>query len=1159
MDDLSPYDEEGVAGDTGHAGFVHLRVHSAYSLSESTLQIAKLAELAAQDRQPALAITDSFNMFGAFEFSEKMQAKGVQPVIGAVVQIADTSGSGEVALLAQNETGYIHLSHLISAALLDSEATASPVIAAADLAERAEGLILLSGGLRAGFVGGAAASEQTRLLHNRVDWLQAHFGDRAYIEIQRHGRPSEAEAEALLLAEADRTNMGIVATNDCHFDEQSMYVSQKVLHCIASSERLASMEDSGITPHHFFKTAAQMKRLFADLPEAIENSLVIAQRCSFVVGRRDPILPSTEAEDEAQQLRVLARQGLADRLARLKAMEKPYYDGNAEELKAYEDRLEMELDIIISMGFSGYFLIVSDFIRWSKDNHIAVGPGRGSGAGSVVAWALLITDLDPLRWGLLFERFLNPERVSMPDFDIDFCQERREEVIRYVQNKYGHDKVAQIITFGTLQARAALRDVGRVLDMPYGLVDRVAKMVPSNPAAPVSIGQALKSEDELRRLYDEDEQVAHLITTARKLEGLYRHVSTHAAGLVIADRALPELVPVYRDPRSDMPVTQFNMKSVEQVGLVKFDFLGLKTLTVIEKAVALLKRRNIDIDINAIPLDDAKTYEMLSDGDTVGVFQLESSGMRDVLRGLKPDRFEDIIAVVALYRPGPMENIPVYISRKHGREPVSYMHPLLEPILDETYGIMIYQEQVQQAARDLAGYTLGGADLLRRAMGKKIKEEMDEQREIFIKGASQNDIDNRLASDIFDQIASFAGYGFNKSHAAAYALVCYQTAWLKANHPVEFLAASMALDAGNTDKLAVFRQDCLYKEISVLPPDLNRSESSFSVQRDEKGGWGIRYALGAVRNVGADAMEKLVALRDADGVFTSLDDLARRLPREGANKRQLENLVKAGAFDSLHENRRQIFEALDQLLGQSDFYRREAESSQSSLFGADSTDAAPTFRFSEGPDWTQSERLKLEFEALGLYLSSHPLDSYHAQLDKLKVTPSNQLAQAMRGQLSARVRLAGKISSVQERVSAKGNRFAFVQLTDKAGMFEATFFSEALNAARPFLDSDAPVLLSADAKQENDTIRLLAVGLQSLDEAIAMHHSGLGLKIADASCLVPIKDALREDGGGLAPLKFVVVDGMREIEISLPNRFRLSGNLRQKLHTIPGIIQMFEI
>ena len=485
--------------------------------------------------------------------------------------------------------------------------------------------------------------------------------------------------------------------------------------------------------------------------------------------------------------------------------------------------------------------------------------------------------------------------------------------------------------------------------------------------------------------------------------------------------------------------------------------------------------------------------------------------------------------------------------------------PLLEPILSETYGIMIYQEQVQQAARDLAGYTLGGADLLRRAMGKKIKEEMDEQREIFIKGAAGNDIDAKLASDIFDQIASFAGYGFNKSHAAAYALVCYQTAWLKANYPVEFIAASMALDAGNTDKLAVFRQDCLYKGISVLPPDLNRSESSFSVEKEDGGNWAIRYALGAVRNVGAEAMEKLVAIRTEGGIFTSLDDLARRLPREGANKRQLENLVKAGAFDSLHENRREIFEALDQLLGQSDFYRREAQSSQSSLFGADSTDAAPAFRFAAGPDWTQSNRLKLEFEALGLYLSSHPLDSYHAQLDKLKVTPSNQLAEAMHGQMNARVRLAGKISSVQERVSAKGNRFAFVQLTDKAGMYEATFFSEALNAARPLLNSDGPVLLSADAKTENDTIRLLAVRLQSLDEAIAMHHSGLGIKITDAACLEPIKDALREDGGGLAPLKFFVMDGMREIEITLPNKFRLSGELRQKLHTIPGILSMFEI
>ena len=642
------------------------------------------------------------------------------------------------------------------------------------------------------------------------------------------------------------------------------------------------------------------------------------------------------------------------------------------------------------MGFPGYFLIVSDFIRWAKQKSIPVGPGRGSGAGSVVAWALLITDLDPIRWGLLFERFLNPERVSMPDFDIDFCQERREEVIRYVQEKYGRDRVAQIITFGTLQARAALRDVGRVLDMPYGQVDRIAKLVPNNPAKPTTIQQALASEDELRTLHDTEEQVAHLISTAIKLEGLYRHASTHAAGLVIADRYLPELVPVYRDPRSDMPVTQFNMKAVEQVGLVKFDFLGLKTLTVVDKAVALIQQRGIDLDINSIPLDDAKTFQMLTNGDTVGVFQLESSGMRDVLRGLKPDRFEDIIAVVALYRPGPMENIPTYISRKHGREDVVYMHDLLEPILSETYGIMIYQEQVQQAARDLAGYTLGGADLLRRAMSKKIKEEMDQQRDIFVKGSGQNGIDDQLASDIFDQIASFAGYGFNKSHAAAYALVCYQTAWLD-NFPVEFMAASMTLDYGNTDKLAIFRQDCRYKQIEVLPPDLNQSSPAFTVEQGEDDKLALRYALGAVRNVGADAMDKLTIERDQNGPFTSLVDLAKRMPRDACNKRQLENLVKSGALDSVHNNRRQTFEAIEQLLSQAEFFRREAESDQNSLFGGDAPDAVPAFRFTEGADWTQTDKLRQEFEALGLYLSSHPMDEYEAHLDRLSIIRSDRL------------------------------------------------------------------------------------------------------------------------------------------------------------------------
>ena len=1141
-----------------YAPFIHLRVHSAYSLSESTLRINELAKLASSDNQPALAITDSFNMFGAFEFSQKMLDYGVQPLIGVSVALSDERGEGNVVLLAQTEAGYIHLSQLVSDALLATDPASQPVIPLAALAARSAGLILLSGGARGGFIGQPAAHGQRDLALQRLTGLKDMFGDRVYVELQRHGLAGERGAEPVLLEIADATDVHLVATNDCHFETEDMFGPHRVLTCIANSERLASMADNGFTPNHRFKTAAEMVALFADIPEAVDNTLHIARRCSFVVSRRKPILPSTGADDEATALRQLSEVGLEKRLTYLAGSD--YFDGSDAAKKPYFDRLAIELDIIIEMGFPGYFLIVSDFIRWSKDKKIPVGPGRGSGAGSVVAWALLITDLDPLRWGLLFERFLNPERVSMPDFDIDFCQERREEVIRYVQEKYGQDRVAQIITFGSLQARAALRDVGRVLDMPYGQVDRIAKLIPNNPAKPTTISEALESERELSAMVDEDEQVAHLVTTATRLEGLYRHASTHAAGLVIADRALPELVPVYRDPRSDMPVTQFNMKSVEQVGLVKFDFLGLKTLTVIQRAVELLARRDTTVDINAIPLDDAKTYKMLAEGDTVGVFQLESSGMRDVLRGLKPDRFEDIIAVVALYRPGPMENIPTYISRKHKREPVEYMHPLLEPILSETYGIMIYQEQVQQAARDLAGYTLGGADILRRAMGKKDQAEMDQQLQTFVSGSEQNDISATLASSIFEQIASFAGYGFNKSHAAAYALVCYQTAWLKANYPVEFIAASMALDAGNTEKLAVFRQECLYKKIPVLAPDINYSEASFTVEAPADKPISIRYALGAVKNVGSEAMARLAAERRENGLFSSLGDLAKRLAREGSNKRQLENLVKAGAFDSLQNNRRQMFECLDQLAQQADLYRREAESDQNSLFGGEDGNVAdPVFRFSAGPDWTSSDRLSREFEALGLYLSAHPLDAYQAQLESLKIIGSQDIETALRGHEQKRLKLAGQVTTVQERISARGNRFAFVQFTDKGGMYETTFFSEVLLEARPLLGSDAPVLVTVDARMENDAVRLLAQRVQSLDEAIALKQTGLGIWLNHEECLKELHACLKEDGGGKAPVKLFVQNGADEIEVTLAHRFKLSGELRHRLKSIRGITDFREI
>ncbi|MDH3476538.1 MAG: DNA polymerase III subunit alpha, partial [Rhodospirillales bacterium] len=759
--------------------------------------------------------------------------------------------------------------------------------------------------------------------------------------------------------------------------------------------------------------------------------------CAVMPEPRAPILPTFTTESgrsEAEELAAQAKEGLEKRLQ--SAVFEEGMDDDAREAAArpYRERLEFELGVIADMGFPGYFLIVADFIQWANAHGIPVGPGRGSGAGSVVAWALTITGLDPLRWGLLFERFLNPERVSMPDFDIDFCQDRRDEVIAYVQEKYGHDRVAQIITFGKLQARAVLRDVGRVLGLPWGQVDRICKLVPNNPAAPVTLQQAIDGEPDLQRQQREDPEIGRLIDIGLKLEGLYRHASTHAAGVVIGDRPLDELAPLYRDPRSSMPVTQFNMKWVETAGLVKFDFLGLKTLTVLAQAVALIRARGEEIDLEAIPLDDAKSYEMMGRAETTGVFQLESAGMRDVLRKLKPDRFEDIIAVVALYRPGPMENIPTYIKRKHGEEEIAYLHDDLAPVLKETFGIPIYQEQVQQMARDLAGYTLGGADLLRRAMGKKIKAEMDAQRATFIEGAAtHSEVGKALAGKVFDQMAAFAGYGFNKSHAAAYALVAYQTAYLKANYPVEFLAASMTLDLGSTDKLNGFRRELDRLAIKLLPPDVNASGPTFTVETLADGSRAIRYALAALKNVGHQAMADLAAERDAGGPFTSLGDFAARLDTGILNKRQMESLVAAGAFDTLEPNRKRIYDGIERVLRHATAAANERSSAQSNLFGGADTADAPAIVLPETPEWLQADRLKHEFEAIGFYLSSHPLEAYEAGLERLGVVASAGLGDLVKSGESRTLRLAGAVIGRKERTTSRGGRMAFIHLSDRSG------------------------------------------------------------------------------------------------------------------------------
>jgi DNA polymerase-3 subunit alpha len=1163
-----------------HADFVHLTVRTAYSLAEGAIKIKELVGMCQEARMPAVAVCDSGNLFGALEFAVTAAKGGVQPIIGATVNIRRgagddggrlrvVAGTSHVAqapdhlvLIAQNEGGYRNLLDLVSRAFLEGDGSEEPQIAMADLEGRTDGLIALTGGTR-GAVGRLLLEDRKSDAEALLKELHRLFGDRLYIELQRHFVEAERRIEPDLVEFAYKHEIPLVATNDCHFAGEDMYEAHDVLLCIAESTTISNPKRRQVTPHHRFKSAEEMRDLFADLPEAADNTLVIAQRCGYMPMTLDPILPAFatgEGRDEADELRIMAEKGLEGRLEQHVYTEEMDEAARAEVAAAYRERLAMELGVITQMGFPGYFLIVADFIQWAKAQGIPVGPGRGSGAGSVVAWALLITDLDPLRWGLLFERFLNPERVSMPDFDIDFCQDRRGEVIEYVQRKYGRDRVAQIITFGKLQARAVLRDVGRVLEMPYGQVDRICKLVPNNPANPVTLGEAIESEPELRRQRDEDEAVRTLISIGLKLEGLYRNASTHAAGVVIGDRPLKELVPLYRDPRSDMPATQFNMKWVEPAGLVKFDFLGLKTLSVLQKAVALVADRGITIDLQAVPLDDKKTYEMISRADSTGIFQLESSGMRDVLRRMKPDRFEDIIALVALYRPGPMANIPSYIARKHGTEIVDYMHPKLEPVLAETFGIMIYQEQVQQAAQVLAGYTLGGADLLRRAMGKKIKEEMDAQRQTFVEGSVGHGVDEAKASSIFDTIAAFAGYGFNKSHAAAYALVAYHTAYMKANYPVEFLAASMTYDMGNTDKLNVFRQELQAQGIELLPPDVNRSGRDFQVESLADGSLAIRYALAAIKNVGGPAMVALVKERDENGPYTSLGDFATRIDSRSVNKRSLENLVRSGATDCLEKNRARLFDGADVVLRHATAAAEERASDQVSLFGGDDSQREVRINLPARHDWSAMDRLQNEFDAIGFYLSSHPLDAYGPALERVGVVESTAVAATLAAKGgTGRINLAGIVGSSRVRTNQRGNRYAFVQMSDRSGVFEITVFSEVLAQARELLDSGQPLLVRADAKTEEGSVRLIASRIQALDGAMQQAAKGLKVYLKDTGTVTQLKSVLAQHGRGRGQVKIVVQTPVQEIDIPLPDSYQIDARIRSAVKSLPGIVDVRDI
>ena len=1150
-----------------HASFVPLRIFSSYTMLDGAIEPKQIAKQAKKLSFPAAALTDRNGLYAAMPFSDACKGDGVQPIIGTMLCVARPgrpAGAAPVydwlALYAQGARGYDNLCALVSMAHLDRPIEEQAHVTMAALEGRSDDLLCLTAGAE-GALARLYAEDQPDAAQEYCTALEALFPGRLYIELCRRLDPVEGKAEPHLIDMAYARNLPLVATNPTCFAEPNFHEAHDAMLCIAQSTYVESADRRRSSPDAWMKPAAEMKRIFEDLPEAIANTLVVAQRCAVMAPKRKPILPSLagDIEGEAQMLRELATAGLEARLekAGIVALDRR---------QPYIDRLEFELSIIIQMGFPGYFLIVADFIQWAKANNIPVGPGRGSGAGSVVAWALTITDLDPLELGLLFERFLNPERVSMPDFDIDFCETRRGEVIRYVQQKYGADHVAQIITFGKLKARAVLKDTGRVLQMSYGQVDRLAKLVPNHPTDPWTLERTMNGNAEFVAEVKADRQVKRLVDLAMQLEGLPRHSSTHAAGVVIGDRPLSQLVPLYRDPRSDMPVTQFDMKYVEAAGLVKFDFLGLKTLSVLQRAVELLAKRGVEVDLAALPWDDEAVYDLLQRGDTVGVFQLESEGMRKTLAAVRPTNFGDIIALVSLYRPGPMDNIPMFGRRKNGQESIEYPHALLEPILNETYGIFVYQEQVMQAAQILAGYSLGDADLLRRAMGKKIQAEMDAQRDRFVKGcAERSDIPRAKANELFDLIDKFAGYGFNKSHAAAYALLAYHTAWLKAHHPAEFYAASMAYDIHLTDKLTVFVDDMRRTGVACLPPDINRAGADFTVEPleaqtdDPRLACAVRYALGGLKGVGEKAMEQLVEERERNGPFLSLDDFADRIEPRVLNRRQLESLAAAGAFDGIHADRAGVHAAAETILSVASSAQEARISGQGGLFGGEDTPHAEV-RVPPHEPWSTATRTAQEKDAFGFYFSAHPVDRYaHIAQARGARSFGSICAQPPSGGSDGRssAMMAALVEDVRWRETKRGARYISATFSDSSGQFQASCFDEAgCTKIADLSEAGECALLNVELERMpgEEVPRVTVRGVQSLSSAASGMRIELWIDVEEASAVPQIALLLSGCRGGRGEVRTRARNAQGKVaSLRLGRDFQIEPETIERLRALPGV------
>lgn len=1151
--------------------FVHLRVHTAYSLSEGAMLVPKLIHKLHDQGVPAIAVTDTANMFGGKAFSKYASDEGVKPILGCQFYLRNPDADDvlkakgriiepdKIVLLVMNENGYQNIMKLMKRSYLDNPKQGEKAqLKMSDLEELNGGLIALTAGVE-GQIGRLLLENRKAEAEEVVVKLREIFADRLYMEISRIGLETEQKTEDDFIDFAYKYNIPLVATNEAFFFDADMYEAHDALICIAAGEYVANDDRKKYSPNNRLRSAEEMVELFKDLPEAVQSTVNIAARCNYLSQKVDPLLPIFECPEGKTQDEFIAEQaykGLKQRMEAQVYNDSQTPEERAEIDKRYYERLDYELSVIKKMGFPGYFLIVSDFIQWSKAHGVPVGPGRGSGAGSIVAWSLKITDLDPLKLDLLFERFLNPERVNMPDFDVDFCQENRYKTIEYVQKKYGFDHVAQIITYGKLQAKNVIRDVARVLQMPYAQADRISKMIPpgvqgKNPTLQESLDQV----PELEQMRQEDPQINKLFDIGMKLEGLYRQSGMHAAGVVIGDRPLDQLVPLYKDPKADMPVTQYDMKFVEETGLIKFDFLGLKTLTVIKKAVDWVKKvHKIDLDIDNIPLDDKLTYEMLQRGDTSAVFQFESPGMKDVHKQIKPDRFEDLIAIVSLYRPGPMDNIPTYIKRKHGEEEITYLHPDLAPILDETYGIMVYQEQVMKIAQALGGYTMGGADKLRKVMGKKMRDEIPKQRKMFTEGAVAKGIDEGTATKIFDQMEKFASYGFNKSHAAAYSLVSYQTAYLKAHYPVEFMCAVMSLDMTNVDKLLLYKEECKKMGFKVLPPDINKSDADFDVEDGN-----IRYALAAIKSVGAANMEAIAAERHAHGPYKDVSDFIHRIDAKQINRRQLEQLIKAGAFDCLDKNRGKLFANIETIVQHISAATELKTSSQSSLFGDQELQAK--VKLAEKPDWPELEKLKLEAEAIGFYLSAHPLDSYSRGMERLGVKKCNEVFQGIRTGDTIRAKLAGCVNSFQKRISKNGNKYAFLEISDGSSNFEGLLFSEGLTRFEETIKSGLPLLVSVtiDKQNEEGNPRVMINSVETLDKAIADVANGLEISLNDTSAVPKLKEILGKDRNGKNKIYIKPDNDNWDIRIELSGGFALQGDVLSQIRGLAGVTTVKEI